>query len=113
MKSTVAKTRVVFRNLATPPDHFVVYVDHDDRRFRFRHDVQVSESREGTVLLLECPEMDIIAYGESKKEAWDNFGENVKVCWDSYAQAPDVELSSDAVDLKRRILELVDVERLP
>ncbi len=61
-------------------------------------------------IILEHPELHIIATGLTMEDAINSFEEDFVWLWKEYAMADDSELSTDAVQLKNTLLALAKVE---
>jgi len=54
--------------------------------------------------------LGIVACGDTREEAADAFREELLWLWEAYGQAPDEDLSTEAGNLKRRLLHLLTGE---
>jgi hypothetical protein len=65
------------------------------------------EVRDG-LWIHECAPLGIVAYAPTRAESLNAFRLDFAVCWDSVAQESDENLTEDARDLKRALLDLVE-----
>lgn len=56
--------------------------------------------------------LGIQAYAESREQAINEFKDEFLMLWEAYGQESDDNLTGDAIDLKSKILELVEGEQL-
>lgn len=80
--------------------------------FHLRAPIQVQIAEEDGLWHCESASFGIFAAGLSKEAALRSFTEDFAVLWDQVAQAPDSELTDDAIHLKcalRNIVESADV----
>jgi hypothetical protein len=80
------------------------------RRLVLRHEIACGVSREDDLYIVEYEPLGIRAYAESREAAIRDFNEEFILLWDEYAATLDEALTSDAIDLKRRLVELVTGE---
>lgn len=78
------------------------------RFFRLRKPIRVRERQDNGLWVQECKPLRISAFGETRSEAWQAFIELFECDWDSLAHERDSKLTSDAQQLKRKLLELVE-----
>jgi hypothetical protein len=80
--------------------------------FHLRTPIQVEVAVENGLWHLESTTLGIVAAGPSREDALRSFTEDFAVLWEEIAQAPDGELTDDAIRLKyalRNIVESVDL----
>lgn len=80
--------------------------------FHLRAPIQVEVAEEDGMWHCEAASFGIVAAGTSQEDALRSFMEDFGVLWEEIAQAPDAELTSEAIRLKsalRNIVESVDV----
>jgi hypothetical protein len=80
--------------------------------FHLRAPIQVDVAEEDGMWHCESASFGIFAAGPSQDDALRSFTEDFAVLWEEIAQAPDAELTGDAIRLKyalRDIVESVDV----
>jgi hypothetical protein len=80
--------------------------------FHLRTPIQVEVAEEDGLWHCESASLGIVAAGPSREDALRSFIEDFAVLWEEIAQAPDAELTGDAIRLKyalRDIVESVDV----
>lgn len=56
---------------------------------------------------IDIPELGIFVSASTREELMDELLDHLEFAWVEYAEADDRELSQDALDLKRALLELV------
>lgn len=54
---------------------------------------------------------NVFGYGLSLKEAWEDFADEIDCLWEGYALSND-KMTEKAVELKKELLEEVEVENL-
>jgi hypothetical protein len=80
--------------------------------FHLRTPIQIEVAEEDGMWHCESASLGIVAAGSSQQDALRSFTEDFGVLWDEIAQAPDADLTDDAIRLKyalRNIVESVDV----
>jgi hypothetical protein len=84
------------------------------RRFSFRKPISVQETYEHGIWTHRFDPLGILAYGDTREEAMEAFCAEFACCWDQIACECDDNLTADAQDLKRKLLDLVqDGAELP
>ena len=93
---------------------YVSILECSGRRFRLTKPLCIQESYEQGVWSRRFDSLAILAYGQSREEAMETFCEEFACCWDQIACEQDDNLTADAQDMKRELLDLVkgDVELL-
>lgn len=79
--------------------------------FHLRTPIRVEVAVEDGLWHCESTTLGIVAAGQSQEDAFRSFTEDFAVLWEEIAQAPDEELTDDAIRLKhalRNIVESVD-----
>jgi hypothetical protein len=80
--------------------------------FHLRAPIHVAVAEEDGMWHCESALLGIIAAGSSQDDAVGSFNEDFGVLWEEIAQAPDTDLTDDAIRLKhvlQNIVESVDV----
>lgn len=80
--------------------------------FHLRSPIQIEVAEEDGLWHCESASLGIIAAGSSQEDALRSFSEDFGVLWEEIAQAPDTDLTDDAIRLKyvlRNVVESVDV----
>lgn len=89
-------------------------IDYKSRRFYLRESIQVVveclpvKGGECAWWIYEYSDLDICGCSMIKERAEKLFREEFSACWDYIANEEDKNLTGDAVEMKRRILYLVD-----
>lgn len=84
----------------------------DDRLFILAQPITCPVTVEDHLLVLQYEPLGIRAYAATREEAVQDFGEEFAFRYDDYALAPDHELTRSAIELKRRLRELVKEVRV-
>lgn len=82
-------------------------VKFEGREFHLRKPLSVKETFENRLWTHECDELGILAYGHTEDESKRAFAMEFASCWDHIATEADNNLTTDAKDLKRQILDFV------
>ena len=79
----------------------------DRRVFTLRRPIEYEVSYEEGVWIYESRDLGLVSYDRTKAKAEENFNEDFAALWDRIALADDSKLTRRAVELKRRLNELV------
>lgn len=74
-----------------------------DRVLRLTSPRDVAVRVEEGVLVAEIEELELVSYAPSGAELRDSLTEDLFMLWDDYAQAPDEDLTRDAIELKQAV----------
>jgi hypothetical protein len=77
--------------------------------FHLNKPISVSVTVENGYYQCESKPLGILSFGQTHQEAIRSFLEDFSMLWDVIAQSPDNGLTPDAIELKRRLLALVNV----
>lgn len=78
------------------------------RCFHLKESITVQVDFVSEYWIYEYPDLGISCYSMKRKRAEEMFQEDFSACWDYISNTPDEDLTQDAVELKRKILSLVD-----
>jgi hypothetical protein len=76
--------------------------------FHLRTPIHVEVAEEDGMWQCESTSLGIVAAGPSQEDALRSFTEDFAVLWEEIAQAPDAELTDDAIRLKYALSNIVD-----
>jgi hypothetical protein len=76
--------------------------------FRLNTPIRVSVAVEGGYYQCESRPLGILSFGQTHQEAIRSFCEDFSMLWDVIAQSSDSSLMPDAIEVKRRLLVLVN-----
>jgi len=82
-------------------------IEWEGRIFELNHEIACDVKKEATLIILEYEPLNIRAYNFSREEAISDFSEEFAVLWDIYAKEEDRNLTSDALELKKLMRNLV------
>ena len=80
----------------------------EERFFRLRKPIPVSEYQEAGLWIHECKPLNILAYARTRKESRQIFVTQFESAWDWIVQEDDSKLDAGARSLKRAYLDFVD-----
>jgi len=87
-----------------PADEIVA----EGNRFFLNESINIHVSVENTLLVLENEKLGIVAYASKFDQAWESFQEDFVFLWKEIAQEKDVTLETNAKNLKKYLLKLVE-----
>ena len=80
--------------------------------FHLRAPIQVDVAEEDGTWHYESTSLGIVAAGSSQEDALGSFTEDFGVLWEEIAQAPDTDLTDDAIRLKYALRNMQRIEWL-
>lgn len=83
-------------------------IDGPSSRFRLTCPLVVKVEERHGLVILDCPEFNILSHGRSLFEAQLSFCEDFEVAWSQLGSAEDATLTLDALAIKRKLQALVD-----
>jgi len=98
------------RNPATLAENVtrdVKQIISEDVVFRLRQPIDLTVRHSGPHCFIGYAPLDISGYGRNEEEALRSFADVFAITWNGYARAKDSQLTSDAQDLKQKLLNLV------
>jgi hypothetical protein len=88
-------------------------VIHGNRCFYLRNKIQIRVDFRDGLWIHEYEPLEILSYAASRAESLNAFRMDFAACWDLVAQEDDMNLTTDAQKLKRKLLSLIEkVENL-
>ena len=81
---------------------------HKNRCFMFKSPVYIHVRCEGPLWIYELATVGIIGYGKDPREAEEAFAYDLSASWDEYGCEDDQNMTWDAVELKRRLNDMID-----
>ena len=69
-------------------------------------------ARDGEYFYLELKKLGLVAYGETIEEAFKNLGRAIEVAREGYLKENDENLTQDAIELKRDIMEIFEGDQM-
>jgi len=86
----------------------IVQIRYGTELFHLRQPVDLEIRSERGHSLAAYPALDIVGYGDDELTALESFADQFGSTWHSIALAADAELTRDARQIKKRMLNLVD-----
>ena len=83
-------------------------VSYGDRVFRLRRAIEIKVGFHEGLWVHEFEPLCLLAYAPTRSESLDALRQNFVAAWDEIAQEDDTNLTDDARDLKRRLLDVVE-----
>lgn len=81
----------------------------DDLVLRLKKPLVVKPAFDGEFIVMEIPELNIIAVGDTREEAIEELQKDLAWLWMEYIhESDDIELSEDAIELKHRLKTLME-----
>lgn len=84
-------------------------IQGDGIRLRFKKPIRLCPTLENGALFVELPEAELYETGKTREELIGNIQENFTVMWKEYACEDDSKLDLGARDLKRWLLQALEV----
>ncbi|HXM40239.1 MAG TPA: hypothetical protein VN924_03255 [Bryobacteraceae bacterium] len=78
------------------------------RRYHLREPIDLTVRHSGPYSFVGYTQLAIEGYGKDEDEALESFTDVFSATWKAYAEEEDSRLSGDAIELKRRLRDLVD-----
>jgi len=86
----------------------IVQIRYGAELFHLRQPVDLEVKSERGHSLVAYPALDIVGYGDDELEALESFADQFGGTWHAIALAEDADLTRDARQIKKRMLNLVD-----
>jgi hypothetical protein len=94
--------------LAANGTNNIVQIRYGVELFHLRQPVDLEIRSKRGHSLVAYPALDIVGYGDDELAALESFADQFGSTWHSIALAADAELTRDARQIKKRMLNLVD-----
>lgn len=76
--------------------------------FMLRNEIACSFKIENDYYVIEYGPLNLFVYGKTREEAIEGFREEIAMLWHAYAMENDDNLTRDAIELKQKILKLIE-----
>jgi hypothetical protein len=86
----------------------VLEVREGGRIFRLNEPIYLTRFAENGYIYLRNRSLSILSYGTSEQDAVVSFREDFGALWDCIAKADDATLTPDAIEVKQRLLAIVN-----
>jgi len=82
-------------------------IEWEHRVFVLNKEIACGVRKEEAIIIIEYEPLNIRSYNYSREEAIRDFAEEFSVLWDTYVKEVEGNLTSDAIDLRNKLLSLV------
>jgi hypothetical protein len=85
-------------------------IDYGDKKLRFKNRLVLTPKLDETeqLYIISHPVFELEAFAYTRQEITDDIKSDIAYLWDEYAKVADDTLTSDALDLKHRLLEAIE-----